>query len=117
MTTGRRPNITAPPATKGRPTAPPSLKGEARAHWTRVIRELETLGYLSTGDRTVIALLCKSWARWVEAEAKVDELGIMVAAPKTKTPMSNPYLAIANKAHEQILRLSAELGLTVLSRT
>jgi len=41
----------------------------------------------------------------------------MVCAPKTKTPMSNPYLAIANKAHEQILRLSAELGLTVLSRT
>lgn len=101
----------------GHPACPPHLKGEARAEWDRITDELDQMGLLTTADRPGLALYCSAWARWIEAEGKVAELGLMVAAPKTKTPMGNPYLSISNKAHEQMLKLLTEYGLTASSRT
>jgi P27 family predicted phage terminase small subunit len=101
----------------GHPACPPHIKGEARAEWDRICGELDLLGLLTTADRPALALYCKAWARWIEAEAKVAELGLLVSAPKTKTPMGNPYLSIANKAHEQMLKLLVEYGLTPSARS
>jgi P27 family predicted phage terminase small subunit len=102
--------------TKGRPAAPRHLAGEALAEWERVCDELEQMGTLATSDRSVIALYVTAWARWVKAEEKISASGEIVAAPKTKTPMANPWTTVSNKAHEQATKLLAELGLTPRSR-
>jgi P27 family predicted phage terminase small subunit len=116
--TGRKPKPQHEPTpAAGHPACPSHIKGEARAEWDRICDELDQMGLLTTADRPALALYCSAWGRWIEAEAKVAELGLLVSAPKTKTPMGNPYLSISNKAHEQMLKLLTEYGLTASSRT
>ena len=132
MDGGRRPTPTAirklagmkskpvsgePIPTKGHPACPIHLTGEARAEWNRLTDELDSMGLLSTADRGVIALYCISWQRWCKAETQLNSMGEIVAAPKTKSPMQNPWLSIANKAHEQCHKLMAEIGLSPSART
>lgn len=75
------------------------------------------MGLLTTVDRPALAMYVTTWARWVDAERRVAELGLMVEAPKTKTPMHNPYLTIANNAQAQCFKLLQEFGLTPAART
>ena len=98
------------------PARPSHITGEARKEWDRITEELDAMGLLTTTDRPALALYCTVWARWRHAEQEIAKLGMIVAAPKTKTPMLNPWLSIANKAHEQMLKLLAEYGLTPQSR-
>jgi len=110
-------NENEPTPTRGRPDCPAHITGEARQEWDRITDELDAMGLLTTADRTVIALYSQSWQRWVKAEQKVMEMGELVAAPKTKTPMANPWLSIANKAHEQCHKMLIELGMTPSARS
>ena len=99
-----------------KPKPPPNLQPEAAAEWKRVVAELEFLDQLDRTDRAVCTLYVKAWQRYADAAAKVEELGLMVAAPRTKVPMQNPYLSIANKAHEQLIDALDALCLTPISR-
>ncbi|HWE03160.1 MAG TPA: phage terminase small subunit P27 family [Tepidisphaeraceae bacterium] len=110
-------NENEPTPAKGYPACPTHISGEARNEWDRITDELDGMGLLTTADRTVIALYCQSWQRWIKAETKVMEMGEIVGAPKTKTPMQNPWLSIANKAHEQCHKMLVELGLTPSARS
>ena len=119
---GRKPLPTAAPKpgqmtpAPGRPARPPHVTGEAAAEWDRLAEELDLAGVLTTADRGALAMYCIAWARWVKATEQVAKLGEIVAAPKTKVPMPNPWLPVANKAHEQMAKLGAEFGLTPSSR-
>ncbi len=53
----------------------------------------------------------------MQAEEKIDQSGPIVAAPKTKTPMHNPWVTISNNSHAQAVKLLGELGLTPRSRS
>jgi P27 family predicted phage terminase small subunit len=99
------------------PQCPVTITGEAKAEWHRVCADLDSLGVLSTSDRSVIGLYCKAWERWAAAEAHITPSTLVIESPKTGTPMHNPYISIATKAHELILKLAAELGLTPRART
>lgn len=114
---GHRPIKPEVKAKPGRPTCPRLISGPAKTEWTRICGEMEAMGTLATADRAAIAMYCQAWGRWLTAEEKVKELGEIVAAPKTKTPMQNPWLAVANKAREQMAKILPELGLTPASRT
>jgi P27 family predicted phage terminase small subunit len=100
----------------GLPVCPASITGEARAEWDRVTAELEELGTLTSSDRAILVLYVKSWERWTAAEAKITADTLMVASPKSKVPMVNPFINIANKAHEYVVKLAGELGLTPRAR-
>jgi P27 family predicted phage terminase small subunit len=103
----------APPA--GAPRCPASLKGEARTEWKRITRELATLGVLATTDRAAITLWCQAWATNSDAAAKVNELGAVIRSV-TGTPQINPYVSIARRSAELLVRLAAEFGLTPSAR-
>jgi P27 family predicted phage terminase small subunit len=75
------------------------------------------MGTLCTSDRSVIALYVHSWARWVQAEGEIARSGPIVKAPKTNTPMHNPWATVSANAHAQAVKLLAELGLTPRSRS
>jgi P27 family predicted phage terminase small subunit len=62
-----------------------------------------------------LALYCQAWARWVEAERSLEKYGVMVKSPNG-FPMQSPYLAVANKAMEQMTKLLTEFGMSPSSR-
>jgi P27 family predicted phage terminase small subunit len=67
-------------------------------------------------DGAALALYCQAWARWIEAEQNLVRYGVVVKSP-SGFPMQSPFLAIANKAMEQMTRLLAEFGMSPSSRT
>ena len=114
---GRRPLPTREPKpAPGIPTPPAHLGDEARREWARISGELHRCGLLTSVDRAAVAMYCLAYGRWVEAENKVRELGVVVRSPNN-FPIHSPYLAVANKAMDQMIRLLGELGLSPAART
>lgn len=98
------------------PPCPPHLGAEAKREWSRTGRKLLAAGLFTNIDLTALALYCVAWGRWVEAEEQLVNLGVIVKSPNGY-PVQSPYLAIANKAMEQMTRLLAEFGMSPSSRT
>jgi P27 family predicted phage terminase small subunit len=77
---------------------------------------LHPLGVLTEADGRHLALYCVAYARWADAEQHLAEDGPIVKSP-TGYPIQNPFLAIANKAMEQMERYMAKLGMNPADRT
>ncbi len=99
------------------PRCPQHLDAEARREWRRVSRELYDMGVLSLVDRPALAIYCQAWSRWVRAEKLMHKSGEVLKAKGSGALYQNPYLAVANKAMEQMARFLAEFGMTPVSRT
>lgn len=100
-------------------TAPPvELQDDpvALKEWQRVEPMLRKSKTITQADRGALVALCQQWSRYLEANGKIASAGMVVKAP-SGYPMPNPYLAIANKALGNCVKLWAELGLTPSSRS
>jgi P27 family predicted phage terminase small subunit len=97
------------------PRCPAHLGVEAKREWRRAAKHLAAVGLLTQIDRTALALYCDAWGRWVEALHALQTYGLMVKSPNGY-PMQSPYLAVANKASEQVRLLLGEFGMTPASR-
>ena len=94
------------------------LSRTARAEWLRAGSILLRSRVLTEADLVALAAYCVVYARWVQAEDDVRRRGVMVPAkPRSKNLVQNPFLAIANKSLQQMLRLLAEFGCTPSTRT
>ena len=98
------------------PECPDTVQGEARLEWDRVSVLLHSCGLLSSIDRAALTVYCLAWGRMIDAERKLLEHGVVIMSPK-QFPMQSPYLAIANKAREEMMRALSEFGMTPSSRT
>ena len=67
-------------------------------------------------DRSALALDCDAYARWLEAIAALQQYGVVIKSPNGY-PIQSPYVAIANKAGEQVRLMLAEFGMTPAART
>ena len=99
------------------PSPPRKLSKVAKAEWKRLAKELHRLGLLTVVDVTMLEMYCLAYGRWMDAEEHVRLEGTIVLSPLKETPMQNPYLSIANRAMEQMLKLSQEFGFTPASRS
>ena len=114
---GKRPINDAEPDPPTRvPKCPAHLSDAARREWRGITKELKVLGLISRIDRAALAAYCQAYGRWSEAEEEVKRHGLVVKAP-SGYPIQNPYLAIANKALEQMHKFLTEFGMTPSSRT
>lgn len=114
---GKRPlNRREPRANPEIPECPPHLDAEAKAEWKRMAKQLHGLGILAKIDRAVLAAYCACWSRWVQAEAKVIEFGLIMVSKTGGGMFQNPYLSVANRAMEQMSRIAAEFGMTPSGR-
>jgi P27 family predicted phage terminase small subunit len=114
---GKRPlNEHEPEPERKLPRPPAHLSAPAKREWRRVGRLLLTLGLVSDLDRGALAAYCQAWGRWVEAEESLKRYGVVVKSP-SGFPMQSPFLAIANKAMEQMRQFLGEFGMTPASRT
>jgi P27 family predicted phage terminase small subunit len=101
---------------RGIPQPPTHLSDAERAEWRRVARLLKDAGLLEQLDKTLLAAYCTVYTRWVEAEAKVKEFGMVVKGPNG-FPMQSPWLSVANRAMKEMLSILGELGMTPASRS
>ena len=97
------------------PDCPPELGPSAQREWNRLVGELAGLRVLTNLDRAALAAYCGAYALWAEATEAIQKYGVMVKSP-SGFPMQSPYLAIANRQAEIMMRISAEFGFTPASR-
>jgi P27 family predicted phage terminase small subunit len=94
---------------------PKELCALAREEWERVVPVLAADGRLTTLDRAPLAIYCNAWVDWVQANAALQTYGSVLKSP-SGFPVQSPYVSIASKAAETILRISTEYGFTPNSR-
>lgn len=115
---GKRPlNHREPkPGSKAKlPKAPSFLNDRAKKEWRNMGKRLFDMGLLTELDETALAMYCWSLSRWIQANGEIEEYGaVLVQGSKLK---QSPWVAIANEAWRQTIRMMAEFGMTPSSRS
>lgn len=114
---GKRPlNPNEPQPEPALPECPPELGPVAQREWQRLIEQLEPLRILTHLDRAALASYCGAYALWAEAMEAIQKYGAMIKSPQG-FPIQSPYLAIANRQTEIMMRIASEFGFTPASRS
>ena len=114
---GKRPlNSAEPKPDPAVPECPVELGPVAKREWDRLIGELAVLRIMTNLDRAALAAYCGAYAMWAEATEAVQKYGTMVKSP-TGYPVQSPYVSIANRQAEIMMRIASEFGFTPASRS
>jgi P27 family predicted phage terminase small subunit len=114
---GKRPlNDSEPMPNVAIPECPVELGEIARREWNRLVGELAALGLLTNLDRAALAAYCGAYALWADATEAIQKYGAMIKSP-TGYPVQSPYVAIANRQAEIMMRIASEFGFTPASRS
>lgn len=89
---------------------------DALACWNRIVPELVQAGLMTPIFEGVLAAYCTVYARWTQAERELRNTKLLVKSP-TGYPLQNPWLAISNRAIEQMRQLGSDLGLSAAALT
>ena len=98
------------------PDPPEHLDGRAKREWARAGRELERCGLITRIDRAALAAYCQAYSIWQFASVKLKRSRMVINSPNGY-PIQNPWLAIVNRAREDIRRWCNEFGMTPSSRS
>ena len=113
---GKRPLNEAEPVPEiAIPECPTELGEVAKGEWNRLVGELVSLGMLTNLDRAALAAYCGAYALWAEATEAIQKFGTMIKSP-TGYPVQSPYVSIANRQAEIMMRIASEFGFTPASR-
>jgi len=113
---GKRPlNLREPRPAAEPPECPAELGPVAKCEWERMVAELSKLRILTQLDRAALAAYCGAYALWAEATEAIQKYGTMVKSP-SGYPQQSPYVAVANRQAEIMIRIAAEFGFTPASR-
>ena len=96
-------------------TCPPELGPSARAEWDRVVGELIQNGTITGLDRAALASYCVAYTMYIDAVESIQTYGMMVKSPNGY-PQQSPYVSIANKQFEIMMRVGADFGFTPAAR-
>jgi P27 family predicted phage terminase small subunit len=114
---GKRPlNVDEPRPEVAIPDCPVELGPIARGEWDRMAPQLASLRILTQLDRAALAAYCGAYAMWAEATEAIQKYGTMVKSP-TGYPVQSPYVSIANRQAEIMMRIASEFGFTPASRS
>lgn len=98
------------------PECPLELGPVAKQEWERLAGELGNLQLLTTLDRAALAAYCNAYGLWIEAIEAIQKYGTMVKSP-SGYPIQSPYVSIANRQAEIMMRIASEFGFTPASRS
>lgn len=114
---GKRPlNKSEPRPAPSAPGCPPELGPAAQREWTRLVEELSKLNLITNLDRAALATYCGAYALWAEATEAIQTFGAMVKSPTGYLTLS-PYISIANRQAEILMRIASKSGFTPASRS
>lgn len=94
--------------------APAWLGREAAAEYCRVVKEAGKVNLLDNLDLGILAIYADSYARYVEAAGYLLQEGLTITGNNGK--MASPYMAIADKCANLILKCSTKLGMATTDR-
>jgi P27 family predicted phage terminase small subunit len=97
----------------GAGTKPPSLSPEASAHWDELSAMLTESRVLSIDDSVALAMLCEDYAAWRIAQNKVNS----ASKADRESRVHDRDLARLHKAHNKLLDLLRDFGMTPASRS
>jgi P27 family predicted phage terminase small subunit len=95
---------------------PEWLSGEGRAAWAVEFPKLVRNNMITDIDLNAFARYCQAFGRYLVAGSMVAKQGEVLVAP-SGFPIQNPYLAVSNKAQEQMHKAETEFGMTPSSRS
>jgi P27 family predicted phage terminase small subunit len=98
------------------PDCPPELGPAAKREWERLVGDLAKLNMLTNLDRAALAAYCGAYSLWADATEQIQKYGAMIKSP-TGYPVQSPYIAIANRQAEIMMRIASEFGFTPASRS
>src|SRR3954471_5752093 len=114
---GKRPlNANEPRPEVAIPDCPIELGEVARREWDRMATQLASLRILTHLDRAALGAYCGAYGMWAEATESIQKYGTMVKSP-TGYPVQSPYVSIANRQAEIMMRIASEFGFTPASRS
>lgn len=118
------PETVKPPRGDRPPDPPAHLTADARTEWKRVSRGLWDLGLLTVIDVAALAAYCQAWARWKNAEKLIEKAkktypagGGLFVQTSNGNLIQHPAVGIANRAMADLVKYSAEFGMTPSGRT
>lgn len=97
------------------PDPPEHLSPIAQEEWNRISIELYRNGLVTSIDMAALAGYCQSYGRWVDAEIKLSETGLLTKTTNGNI-IQNPLVGIANKALEHMRKFLIEFGMSPSSR-
>jgi len=98
------------------PKCPSHLTGEARRAWNEMAPRTYTIGLLAPVQAPAFACLCQAIATNAKATRMIAKQGEVVYGVNG-TMKQNPWVTIAKNAKVEILRFSAEFGITPSSQS
>jgi P27 family predicted phage terminase small subunit len=109
------------------PVMPAGLSAVAQQEWKDILPILREMKVLTEADGKALAAYCHNFSRWIQAEAEMERLGIMVEEPVLGGPIENreivgykykrnPCNSISNDAQKLMKSFLIEFGLTPASR-
>lgn len=110
------PDEPSPTALDKVPPCPRHIKGEARKQWRRTAKVLVATGVLTQGDLPALEMFCTLYARWKDAQGKLDEFGVMLRN-KDGWFEPSPYLRVVEDCLKQMRGYMVEFGITPSSRS
>lgn len=113
----RRLNEGEPQPSAELPTRPEWLMPEGKREWTRVARELQSLGLLTKVDRAALASYCQWWAVFVAAQNVLKDPMRWTFTTANGYTQQVPEVGIAKMASSQVRAFLIEFGLTPASRS
>jgi P27 family predicted phage terminase small subunit len=111
-----RVNANEPKPKKCIPKAPKEMTKRVKKYWPKIAKQLNACGILTELDANALGAYCEMYLRWTDANKKLEKHGLIVLSP-SKYPIQSPYLAISNKALEQMQKIAVEFGMTPSSRS
>lgn len=111
-----RMNADEPRPDLGIPAAPDHLNPYALMEWGRITPVLYRMGLLTDLDMAALAAYCVCYARWKEAEEKINRTGLMIKTTNGNAVQS-PLVGIANRSLDLMGKFLAEFGLSPSSRS
>jgi len=107
------------------PAPESGLDDVGRAEWKRVVDGMSKHGLISNLDASILAVYCQNFSRWKRCEAEVMRDGetILITTfdthgkPRSKKPIKNPALSIAESASRLMSAAADRLGLSPSSRS
>ena len=96
--------------------APPSwLVPEAAEEYARVVRQAGEIGMLDNLDYSCLAVYAAAFAQFSAAHRIMATEGYVITNDKG-TEVPSPWVGVADKASNQIMKCSSKLGLAVTDR-
>ena len=113
---GRPLNKAEPKPLNEMPRAPSWMSLAAKRQWRRVAKPLHECGLLTKIDGLALAMLCETYAQFIEARLEVEKRGPWFFSEDGK-PYVNPAVWVMNKARGEIKGWLREFGMTPSARS